>query len=56
MAALISSQCRSSCLAAAAISDAVLLIPWVQLAVFNVKFCTFIGCTALWVNIRWNGK
>jgi hypothetical protein len=56
MVTLISSRRRSSCLALAAISDAVLSIPWIQLAVFHVKFSSSIRSTAWWPNIRRNGE
>ena len=56
MATSIASRRGSSCLALAAIIDAVSHIPWIQLAVFHVKFSSSIGSTASLPNIRQNSE
>jgi hypothetical protein len=54
-AAWISSRCRSSYLVLATISHTVSLIPWIQLAVLHVEFCSCNISTVYWPNIRCNG-
>jgi len=56
MATSISSHRRSSCLALAAICDAISSLPWIRLAVVQVMFFSSIGSTASWPNIRRNGE